>query len=314
MINEEKIIKRFTIIICAYNAQDRIKEVIESVLEQENLEGFVEKILLIDNNSSDSTAKLIKSYEQKHKMIKYIFEEKQGLSNARLAGIKNSISPWIVFIDDDNILDSNWIREAYHYIESSEDIGAFNGSVIPVFSEELTNLERDRLEIVLESLACTNLSRETINFNNNKHPYDLPFGAGLVIKKKPVDKLVKRGWLSLEGRKGNSLSSGEDSEMCLFIEKEGYSFGFNPRMIINHKISKFRLEENYLKRLAAGISKSSFDLYEKDDSKIKVLTFAILKLSIRYLQYSISLKYKKKFKYLLSVERQLSKIKYIIKG
>ncbi|MGE1101265.1 glycosyltransferase [Peribacillus simplex] len=306
--------KLFTLIIFAYNAQDRIREVIESVLKQEYLDSYVEDILIIDNNSLDDTAEIIKFYQQKHKLIRYIFEGKQGLSNARLTGIKNTSTPWVVFIDDDNILETNWISEAYKFITKNQDVGAFNGSVIPEFTEKLTDLEKDRLEIALESLACTHLSRESINFENYNHPYDLPFGAGLVIKKSPLDNLINAGWLSLEGRKGDSLSSGEDSEMCLFIKNEGYSYGYNPKMIINHKISKKRLEESYLKRLAGGISNSCYELYEKDEPKIKVIAFTFLKLSIRYLQYIFSYKYKKRFKYSLSVERQRSKLKYVFKS
>jgi glucosyl-dolichyl phosphate glucuronosyltransferase len=311
---EEGLTNIFTLIICAFNAQNRISEVIESLLAQNKLEELVEEILIIDNNSTDRTADLVKIYEKDNKMIRYIFEENQGLSNARLAGIKESRSPWIVFIDDDNILESDWICEAYNYIKITNNVGAFNGSVVPVFSESLTKREEERLEIVLESLACTNIKRETIDFKNNNHPYDMPFGAGLVIRKKPLDKLIKNGWLTLEGRKGDKLSSGEDSEMCLFVKSEGYCFGFNPKMIINHKISISRLEEDYLRRLVAGISRSSYELYEKDESKIKVLSLTIMKLIIRYIQYIISLKYKRKFKYLLSIERQLSKFKYISKN
>lgn len=237
--------KKFTIIICTYNSENRISNVLDNVINQCNIEFLVDKVLIVDNNSIDNTKNIVDTYRRKYKYIQYVFEEKQGLSNARLAGVNNTNSEWIIFIDDDNILHKKWLVEAYKYINDNPKVGAFNGAVVPKTNENLSDKQKDILKVTYKGLACTHMSIKEINKYEKNHPCGIPFGAGLVIKTKPLLKLVKNGWLLSKGRTKENLISGEDTEMCIFVKEQGYEFGYNPNMIIEHIISKNRLEERY---------------------------------------------------------------------
>jgi glucosyl-dolichyl phosphate glucuronosyltransferase len=298
---EKENLKIFTIIMCAYNADDRIKESINSVLNQERFDQLVERFLLVDNNSNDSTPKIMLEYSQENKKVDYIKENKQGLSFARQAGLKVAETPWIIFVDDDNILEPNWLIESENYIKSKKDVGAFNGAVIPYIDWYLTDEEEIRLEVALGNLACTHLNVEKINLNENVHPHGTPFGAGLVIRREPLKKLSDNGWLKLEGRNEKRLSSGEDTEMCLYIKQQGFQFGYNPKMLIKHKLPKKRIDEKYLLKLNEGISESAYNLFNSDLPYLSVL-YMSLKSLIKYLiifsKYTLAGNdYKLKFKY-----------------
>lgn len=240
--------KKFTIIICCYNSGDRIERVVDNILIQKKYNDLVEEILIIDNNSNDNTNEYIEKCLIKDKTIRTLFEEKQGLTNARKKGVDNCKTDWIIFVDDDNFMEAEWIYNAHKYIEMKKNVGAFNGIVIPKITKNIDSDMLKRLEASLKPLACTHLDKTNIK-QSNKSPFRVPIGAGLVINSSPLKELSKEGWLKVLGRKGNQLSSGEDGEMSLYVKQKGYDFGFCNKMVLNHEISEKRLEDDYLNKL-----------------------------------------------------------------
>lgn len=248
--------KKFSFILCSYNGAKRITRSIESILKLDNYDKLIDKLIFVDNNSTDTTGNIMKEFCYKKHNIEYVNENKQGLSYARLAGLRRVNSSWIVMIDDDNILEHGWLVLADEYITHNPGIGAFNGGIIPLIEEPLTPSERKTLEIVYPSLACTSLSVEDLRYK--PFPYNDVVGAGLVILTAPLQELADNGWLKNKGRTGTLLSSGEDTEMSQFILKKGYKIGYNPNMILWHLIEKRRLQIDYLLKLYKGFGDAVF--------------------------------------------------------
>jgi glycosyltransferase involved in cell wall biosynthesis len=63
-----------------------------------------EQPIIVDNNSTDSTKQVVQNLSQINTKIKYFFENKKGLSNARNHGVQQSTGDVIVFTDDDVII------------------------------------------------------------------------------------------------------------------------------------------------------------------------------------------------------------------
>lgn len=251
--------KLFTIIICAYNAELRLERTLDSIINQYKYDELVDKLIIVDNNSKDNTKAIVMKYKESVINIQYLFESNQGLSNARLCGVNNANSEWIIFVDDDNILQEKWIQTASEYIESKNNIGAFNGAVIPEIDYELSEEQAEILKNTYKGLACTHLTEPDIKKGDYKHPNKIPFGAGLVIRTKSLKILADKGWLKSEGRKGNKLISGEDTELCMFIKNEGYELGYNPNMLIKHVIFQNRLQVEYSINIYKSFAQYSYE-------------------------------------------------------
>jgi len=65
----------------------------------------------VDNNSTDSTKKIIQSLQEKNTKIHYIFAEKRCPASARNKGIEAASGDIFIFIDSDCIAPPNWIEE-----------------------------------------------------------------------------------------------------------------------------------------------------------------------------------------------------------
>ncbi|NEO81534.1 glycosyltransferase, partial [Moorena sp. SIO4G3] len=101
----------FTVAICTYNGETRLPQVLKRLLYQIKTDHFAWEILIIDNNSTDNTSKIVEEY-QSHPgayPIRYYFEPKQGIAFARRRAIQESKGEYVGFLDDDNLPTSDWV-------------------------------------------------------------------------------------------------------------------------------------------------------------------------------------------------------------
>ena len=90
---------KISIIICAYNEEEKISRCIDSVRTQtySNWELWV-----VDDGSTDNTAEIVKKYEATDERIHLYSQENQGLSSARKSGIRCATGEYLTFIDADD--------------------------------------------------------------------------------------------------------------------------------------------------------------------------------------------------------------------
>ncbi len=92
---------KVSVIIPAYNEERYIRKCLESLLKQEEK---ADEIIVVDNNSSDKTREVAKSYG-----VRVIKEKKQGRSYARSAGFNNARYEIIARVDADTTVPKDWI-------------------------------------------------------------------------------------------------------------------------------------------------------------------------------------------------------------
>jgi len=114
--------KLVSINILTYNAQDLIEPCLKSVLEQTypNIE-----ILVVDNASSDKTLEKIKNLPVK--IIRN--KENLGFSAGHNVGIRESKGEYILCLNQDVILDKDFVRYAVEAMEKDNEIGAIQGKL-----------------------------------------------------------------------------------------------------------------------------------------------------------------------------------------
>lgn len=102
-MNERK--PQVSVIMPAYNAQNYIKEAIESVLNQTM--GDLE-LLVLDDGSKDNTVAIAKELERKDARVRVLINEKNmGVARTRNRGIDMSKGEYIAFLDSDDV----WRKE-----------------------------------------------------------------------------------------------------------------------------------------------------------------------------------------------------------
>lgn len=258
--------KSFTIVVCTYNGSRFLPYSLNALLELDSLDELVNEIIIVDNNSTDNTKEIVENYIKLNSLFKYHFEEKQGLSNARRHAV-NVNTDWVIFVDDDNILKSNWLIELKKTVARNSKVGVINGAIIAHSIDTLSTEDSNCLKVMYHNLACTHLNEESIE---GLRPNPSPVGAGLCVKVDALLVIEKEGWLNLTGRKGDSLASGEDTELCSRVLAQGYKYICNYNMRMYHIIPNSRLSPEYMSRLIIGLTNGRYDFIS--NNKIYILS------------------------------------------
>jgi len=244
----------FTVAICTYNGEKRLPAVLERLRSQINTEQISWEIVVIDNNSTDNTAKLIQEYQVNWPQaypIKYYFEPAQGLAFARQLAVQEANGTLVGFLDDDNLATPNWVAEAYAFSQAHPKAGAYGSKISGEFEvEPPENFGR------ISPFLAIGGGTKAICYTSSDYKYSykkvLPPGAGLVIRKQAwLESVPER--LIFQGRVGESLVAAEDIEALLHIRRASWEIWYNPEMHIYHQIQKQRLEKEYLMKLLRSI-------------------------------------------------------------
>ncbi len=233
-----------SVIICCHNSEKRIQKALDCLDKQTGVKELNWEILVVDNASTDNTVRIVDDYcLQKKLPIRLIHEPRIGLSYARDTGIKSSQYEFICYIDDDNWVNESYISIAYHVMIKNQDVGLCGGCGTPV--TEIT--PPDWFDEFQNAYAVGPQGKFSGYCQNDINRL---YGAGMVLRKSAWDYLEKNGFtFKLTGRKGKSLSSGEDSELSFALQLAGYKLWYEPGLTFFHFLPATRLSYPYLKKL-----------------------------------------------------------------
>lgn len=111
-------LKKVSIIIPTYNRKEYVQQAIDSVLAQTHTD---HEIIVVDDGSTDGTGEALAArYGDK---IRYVWQENQGESAARNAGIRLSNGMYVAFLDSDDLWVAEKLSIQIRWLEDHPDAG-----------------------------------------------------------------------------------------------------------------------------------------------------------------------------------------------
>jgi glycosyltransferase involved in cell wall biosynthesis len=255
LINTEKSYKQgVSIIICFYNAGDRIVNTLKHIKAQRNRTNENTELILVNNASTDDSEAIIQQELEGFDVFpwKLVHEQKPGLAHARICGLKHVSYDVIIYCDDDNWLSGLYLSHAEQIMRKDQEIGILGGKGSAVSSVHLPNW----FESVQAYYAVGAQMPESGRVIGSRN---VVYGAGMVIRTKVMLDLFKKGFsFQSLGRTGTSLAAGEDSELCLAVQIMGWKIMYEETLLFEHFITPNRLSKEYLIRMQKGMGKSTF--------------------------------------------------------
>ena len=105
----------FSVVICTHNRAGLLSRAIESVCSQ-SLDPSTYELIIVDNQSTDDTRRVINYYRARYINVKLIYEARRGLSHARNAGWNAALGDYVIYLDDDAIAAQEWLSTAHRII------------------------------------------------------------------------------------------------------------------------------------------------------------------------------------------------------
>lgn len=249
---KEKII--FSIIIPIYNVGDYLDRTLQSVKRQ-SFESW--ECILVDDGSTDNSAKICKFYEKSDSRFQYILQENGGVSSARNRGLSKAVGKWILFLDGDDILLPDACASFYEVIKN------VNTNVI------IGNFETEDLN---GNVSQTEIREKKYLIQPLKNLWYREFYS------RPGNTLIKRSVFKYIQGYDEELSYNEDYEFTLRLLSV-FSVYLFPAVVMRY----FKVEGGasnhihpYNKDFVSKIS-----LLSENSVWVKYLHFSILKFAVK---------------------------------
>ncbi len=232
-----------TVIIPVYNRADDMRSCLESLFKVDYpLEKL--EIIVVDDNSSDTTVETVKTYP-----VKLIAQPKNlGQSAARNAGVFAAQGEIIAFIDSDCIAGASWLRELTPYFDDPRN--ALVGGYVDSYYRET------RLDRYEEANSALNMGGKFVTGSGKESDFYVPTCNMLVRK----EAYLKVGGLD------ETMRVGEDVDLCWRLKEDGYRLVYVPKGTIEHK-HRNRFFETFKRRFDYGVSEPT--LYIKHQQIVK---------------------------------------------
>ena len=238
-----------SVIICTYNPRRDYLDKVLMALEAQTLPSDKWELLLIDNASDKVLSEEIDL--SRHPNARHLREEQLGKTHALLLGIKEAVGEIIVIVDDDNVLDSDYLELSLQLSNDWPILGSWGGQIRPEFEET----PPDWTKPYWWMLAIRELTRD--QWSNLIYCYEAaPVGAGMCVRKIVAQKYAESirnnsQRLNLDP-KGKLLMRGGDHDLSFTSCDIGLGTGVFVRLKLTHLIPIRRLQEEYLLKLAEG--------------------------------------------------------------
>jgi hypothetical protein len=243
-----------SVVVCTRNPHPEYLARCLKALETQTLSVDKWELLLVDN-ASDS-GKAPRPGLSWHPRARLLCEPRLGLTPARLRGIREAMSGLLVFVDDDNVLDADFLVTALRVSKEKPFLGAWSGQCRPCFEEQPPEWTRR----YWGNLVIRQFDKDVWS-NLPQLPDSMPCGAGLCVRRDVALQylhLHESGKRSFQfDRTGGSLLSGGDNDLAGCACDIGLGLGLIAALKLEHLIPPQRLTVDYISRLTEGIAFSS---------------------------------------------------------
>lgn len=218
-----------TVAVCTWNRADLLEKTLLKMCSMRVPKDLDWELLVIDNNSSDHTNAITNSYAEKLP-LRYIVEERQGLSNARNRAISEMRGDWILFTDDDVLVCEGWL-ECYSQsiIRLNTKVGFLGGEIRPWFPVPPNAALCEAIPMVRDGFCGRTLPSDPRITPSSQY---LPFGANFAINKIAAMGLLFDPNLGVSGQ---SRLLGEE----VVFMKELLGRGFEGLWISNAEVQHY---------------------------------------------------------------------------
>jgi GT2 family glycosyltransferase len=226
----------YTVALCTHNHADRLARTLDDLALLKSPRQPWE-FLVIDNGCRDGTPELLAGRAWPEGwQVRVVREEKLGLSNARNRAIADARGEYVIFMDDDETADPDWLC-AYERLIDAENPDAFGGRQVVLFEDARPPWLRDEL---LGFLGELNRADRIVQLTDPDTPF---YGGNFGLRKAVCDRIG--GFDSMLGRKGADNTGGEEVDFYRRLLDAGFSVWWTPEAVIHHRIQATKLERRY---------------------------------------------------------------------
>jgi glycosyltransferase involved in cell wall biosynthesis len=239
-----------TVAICTLNRAESLRRTLDSLTAMRAPDDVDWEVVVVNNNCSDHTDEVVKAFAERLP-IRGELEPKRGKSHALNRAVAAAKGDYIVWTDDDVVVDPGWLAAYREAFRRWPDAAVFGGRIVERFDEPVPNW-------VVQSKAL--LTFAALDFGEDAVPLSvaedarLPFGANLAVRG------IEQRQFSYDPDIGPGSGRGpigEEWDLIRRILRSGATGYWIPNATVTHCIARERLTIRALSQYYAGCGEVS---------------------------------------------------------
>lgn len=251
--------KRVTVAICTRDRADQLRNTLASLDAMHVPDDLAWELLIIDNGSTDRTSDVIASYRDRLP-VRRVEEPRVGLSNARNRAVQEASGRYVVWTDDDVIVDVDWLSAYVRAFDRWPGAAVFGGPIDPRFegsAPEWIPLVMDQIGPVYGQQS---LGREPVRL----HPESTgagPYGGNMAMAR---SALLRHPFDPDLGAREGRYVIGEETEVIRSMLEAGLEGWWTPDPRVSHVVPTRNQTVGYVRRWMVGVGRYMEIVEERD--------------------------------------------------
>ncbi len=235
---------KISVAVCTWNRAHLLDMTLTAMRRLRIPTGTGWEILVINNNCTDNTEEVVRSHAGALP-VRAVFEPSPGLSHARNRAVTSASGDYLLWTDDDVLVDTDWVAAYVAAIERSPDTAIFGGPIAPLFEGTPPRWLKSSWRKVANAYAVCDLGPRPVPLTSDSLPYGANYAVRLSAQKRyPYDPAL--------GRKGGNMMGYEEVMVMRAMFRDGLTGIWVPGAKVSHFIPRARQEVSYLKRYFHG--------------------------------------------------------------
>lgn len=235
---------RVTVAVCTWNRCELLARTLEQLTRLAVPPGVVWDLLIVNNGCTDRTSEVVRSFATKLP-VREVIERTPGLSHARNRVLKEAAGEYLMWTDDDVLVDERWLEAFAATAARYPDGAAFGGPIEPLFA-----VAPD--PVLLASFPLLGRGFCGVDHGPTEGPLSANayvWGANMAFRRAAIAGLTFDPALGLSH---GSLRAGEDKDFINRVRERGGHVIWSPAMRVRHCIEPSRMTTRYLSGFYAG--------------------------------------------------------------
>lgn len=229
---------RVSVIILNYNGMKFVEKCLKSVLNS-NYTDF--EIVFVDNASSDGSIKYVKEkfgFSPHLRLV--ILDKNYGFALGNNIGARHASGKYLLFLNIDTIVDSNWLTELTNVMKTDPSVGAAQCKLLLKDNPKLIDSVGHYMDWFGIAFVRGHKEEDQGQYDRVEEVFGAT-GAALLVRKDIFEKLG--------GFDEDFFMLFEEDDLCWRTWIAGYKVLYIPRAIVFHKSGALRSKEGNYKNL-----------------------------------------------------------------
>ncbi len=225
---------RTSLIIVNWNGRDLLEDCLPSL---ENQTITAEEIIVVDNGSNDDSVEFLKISFPSVKVV--TLDKNYGFAKANNIGIRLASGSRIALLNNDTVVDSQWLEELNHALDNHPEVGFCASKILMYWDRDVIDSAGDMLGIA-RAYKRGHRKQDGTEFNEPAFVFGACAGAALYRREMLAD-------IGLFDE--TFVTNLEDVDLSFRAQLAGYKCIYVPTAVVYHKVGETKRRISWIDRL-----------------------------------------------------------------